>query len=115
MKIMWGWGVLLLLSGCQQGASDRQGTAHAAGSGDLVECRAAGQWARDCAAERDGDLLTLRHPDGGFRRLRILSDGRGLEAADGSEPARVTIIDGQRIEVTVGTDAYRLPAQIAKR
>lgn len=115
MRIMWGWAVLLILSGCDRGAADGPGGAQGAGTGDLVECRVAGRWARDCGAERDGNLLTLRHPDGGFRRLRILSDGRGLEAADGSEAARIKIVDGQRIEVTVGADAYRLPAQIAKR
>jgi hypothetical protein len=71
------------------------------------------QWARDCTAERDGDMLTIRHPDGGFRRFRILGDGHGFEAADGAEPAKLTIIGQDRIEAVAGSDRYRLPVQVA--
>lgn len=82
-----------------------------------VDCAigAEGGWSRDCALERAGDLLTIRHPDGGFRRFRILSDGRGLEAADGAEPAHVQIVDKDRIEVRMGGDRYRLPARMEQR
>jgi hypothetical protein len=69
-----------------------------------------------CLIERsdgpDGKLLIIRHPDGGFRRFRIVSDGRGLESADGAEPARVQIVDKRAIQVDVGRDSYRLPATI---
>ncbi|MEJ7934924.1 hypothetical protein WG907_11705 [Sphingobium sp. AN558] len=74
-------------------------------------------WARDCRVERsdtaEGPLLTLRHPDGGFRRLRIVTDGRGLVPADGAEQAGLSIIGDRRIELAVGSDRYRLPATIA--
>ncbi|WP_425262550.1 hypothetical protein [Sphingobium cyanobacteriorum] len=70
-------------------------------------------WAHDCLIERAGDRLTIRHPDGGFRRFRVLADGRGLEAADGAEPARLRIVGDRQIEVAAGDDRYRLPAQIA--
>lgn len=74
-------------------------------------------WAHDCGIERsegaEGAVLTLRHPDGGFRRLRIVSDGRGLVPADGAEQARLSIIGDRRIELVVGSDRYRLPATIA--
>ncbi|WP_232318504.1 hypothetical protein [Sphingomonas sp. TDK1] len=59
-----------------------------------------------CTAERDGDgLLILRHPDGGFRRLRI--DGNSLSAADGAEPAMVRRHGGE-VELTIGGMRYRL-------
>ena len=48
--------------------------------------------------DRGGDMLTLRHPDGGFRRLRIVQDGRGLVSADGAEEAKLVIIDKGLIE-----------------
>ncbi len=72
-------------------------------------------WSKDCILERDGDLLTIRHPDGGFRRLRILSDGRGLEAADGSEQAAIQIVDQGRLEARIGGNRYRLPARMEQR
>jgi hypothetical protein len=103
----------LLAAGCDRGAES--GSLAGAASDERIECRVSDEWARDCAVEREGDVLTIRHADGGFRRLRILTDGRGLEAADGAEGAKVTIIDGQRIEVTVGAESYRLPAKIAGR
>lgn len=70
-------------------------------------------WGRDCAIERSGGMLVLRHGDGGFRRFRVLSDGRGLEAADGSEIAQLQMVDGDRIEIRIGGDRYRLPVKVA--
>ncbi|MEK7342509.1 MAG: hypothetical protein AABZ73_01655 [Pseudomonadota bacterium] len=80
-----------------------------------ADCRIGGaeEWARDCMVERAGEMLTIRHGDGGFRRFRVLADGRGLEAADGAEVAVVKIVGDQQIEVAAGADRYRLPAQIA--
>ncbi|KQM65836.1 hypothetical protein ASE75_06295 [Sphingomonas sp. Leaf17] len=58
----------------------------------------------DCTIERGtGGIITIRHPDGAFRRLE--ADGT---AADGAETAIVTAVDGAR-DVTVGGDRYRLP------
>lgn len=58
---------------------------------------------------RDGErtLLTIRHPDGGFRRLH-LSDGGRITAADGAVPAAVAIGEGVA-EVSLGDARYRLP------
>lgn len=71
-----------------------------------------------CDVERvegdDGLTLTLRHPSGGFRRLRVTKDGRGVIAADGAEPAVVASLGVDLIEVTVGTDRYRLPATVKR-
>lgn len=60
----------------------------------------------------DGTILTLRHPDGAFHRLQVSSDGRGVIAADGAEPARVTPLGPDRIEVELGGARYRLPATV---
>ncbi|MEE8609363.1 MAG: hypothetical protein V3V60_02265 [Sphingomonas aquatilis] len=72
---------------------------------------------RTCTVERTqedhGLILTVRHDDGGFRRLLVTQDGRGVIAADGAQVARVSIIDPQSIEVAIGSDRYRLPATIA--
>ena len=83
-----------------------------------VECARAGAAAfeRICTIERndsaEGRIITLRGPDGGFRRLLITRDGRGVVAADGAEPARVTPLSPDRIEVAIGRDRYRLPATV---
>ena len=83
-----------------------------------VECARAGAAAfeRICTIERSdgaqGRIITLRGPDGGFRRLLITRDGRGVVAADGAEPARVTPLSPDRIEVAIGRDRYRLPATV---
>ncbi len=69
-----------------------------------------------CAVERssgaDGLVLTIHHPDGGFRRLLVTADGRGVVAADGAESAVVKPLDKGLIEVTVGGDRYQLPATV---
>jgi hypothetical protein len=65
-----------------------------------------------CDRELVDGLLTLRHPSGGFRRLQIMTDGRGVVAADGAEPASVMTIGTSLIEVNVGGDRYRLPAVV---
>jgi hypothetical protein len=67
-----------------------------------------------CDRELVDGLLTLRHPSGGFRRLQIMTDGRGVIAADGAEQARVTTIGTSMIEVSVGDDRYRLPAVVQR-
>lgn len=81
-----------------------------------IECAvgASGGWSRTCAIEKDGDILTVRHEDGGFRRLQLIHDGRGMIAADGAESAKVAIMDRHRIELSVGNDRYRFPATIAQ-
>lgn len=62
-------------------------------------------------ASSDGTILVLGRQDAGYRRFRITTDGRGVEAADGAEPAIVALVDNGLIEVSVGQDRYRLPAR----
>ncbi len=83
-----------------------------------IECAINGDtsFTRGCETERlsgeDGVTLIIRHPDGGFRRFRVLTDGRGLEAADGSVPARIEIVENDKIRVSIGPDRYILPARM---
>lgn len=71
---------------------------------------------RVCVLERvqapEGTTLTIRHPDGGFRRLLVTTDGRGVVAADGADPAVVTVVENDQIEVAIAGDRYRLPATV---
>lgn len=69
-------------------------------------------FARVCTAERtydaDGQLMTIRSPDGGFRRLR--ADREGWRAADGAEPAVTRAVAPDLFEIAIGGARYRLPA-----
>jgi hypothetical protein len=112
--------VLVLLASCgDTGASRGERTGAGAASGEaLIDCATDGsrQWERACTVESrqgaDGPLLVLRGPDGGFRRLAVTNDGRGVAAADGAEPALVTPAGEGLIEVAIGKDRYRLPATV---
>ena len=83
-----------------------------------VECALEGseRFERTCSTEQinaDGaKMLVIHHPDGGFRRFDILTDGRGLMPADGFDETRIGVREGGMIEVSSGDDVYRLPAQI---
>jgi hypothetical protein len=110
----------LLLAGCGgPTAQETEGDGAAVASGDdRIACAVGGAetFAPVCTFDRtsspDGTTLTLRHPDGGFRRLLVTSDGRGVVAADGADPALVTVIGPQEIEVSLAGDRYRLPATL---
>ena len=89
----------------------------AAKAEERIECAVDGASAfeRVCTVERTAGrdvLLTLRSPSGSFRRLVATEDGRGVMAADGAEPATVTIVGKGLIEVSIGSDRYRLPARV---
>jgi hypothetical protein len=82
-----------------------------------IECAldGASAFARVCTVERTPGpdvLFTIRGPSGSFRRLAATSDGRGVMAADGAEPAAVRIVAKDLIEVSIGGDRYRLPATV---
>lgn len=107
--------LLLTLAACQP-AEIPEATAQSDGQ---IDCRigADDQFVRSCTIERTqtdrGRVLTVLKPDGGFRRLLVATDGRGVIAADGAERAEVTIIGPDRIQVGIGGDSFRLPARIA--
>lgn len=90
----------------------------AAADDNKIECALnSNQWfERVCVVEQaraeDGSrILVVRHPDGGFRRFKVLTDGHGLEVADGAQEASTEVVDG-RLDVQVGADRYRFPATV---
>jgi hypothetical protein len=110
----------LLLAACGGEAdAPEEVVAAVPAGGERIECAVAGAaFAPVCAVERasgpDGLTLTLRSPSGSFRRLLVTRDGRGVVAADGAEPAAVTPLGPDRIEVAIAGDRYRLPATVKK-
>lgn len=84
----------------------------------MLECAIGdgSEFTRACEEERisgpDGVTMIVKHPDGGFRRFAVLTDGRGLAASDGAEAAKISILDGRQILVTVGEDRYKFPARM---
>ncbi|WP_448657840.1 hypothetical protein ACPVPU_10225 [Sphingomonas sp. CJ99] len=119
--------VLAALTACQGAETPPDGTAIAnveaqqadgAVEDGRILCATPGSDAflRQCTLDRteddEGVVLTARLPDGGFHRLRITQDGRGVVAADGAEAAKVAIVADGEIEVAIGGARYRLPATI---
>ena len=108
--------LLLALAACGEAKTDPVTPAPVLDDSRVPCARGDAPLARTCTVERerrdDGLVLTVRHGDGGFRRLLVTRDGRGVVAADGAEPARVTIVDPRTIEVALGDDRYRLPATV---
>lgn len=115
----------LLLAGCGQPQSSadvltkaeaRQGADADEAGRILCAFDGASDFTRTCTLDRvtspEGLLLTVGHPDGGFHRLLVTKDGRGVVAADGAEVAKVSIVGADQIEVALGDDRYRLPATV---
>lgn len=113
---------LLLLAACNRAPdngelaeAEARGSREAAENG-RIECALEGTklFDRTCTVEEmsgeGGTILVVGRGNVGYRRLQITTDGRGLVSADGAEPAKVSIIGNNMIEVAVGHDRYRLPA-----
>lgn len=109
--------LLLVITACGGGSDDPRVAAGAVAETQTalgrIACTLGGAVKKDCTVERsataDGQMLTLRGPDGGFHRVQVDADGRGLAAADGAGPAVVTRAGDGTIEIVVGGDHYRLP------
>jgi hypothetical protein len=86
-------------------------------SATAIACAPAGAatFTHSCSAERvtttDGDLVTLRNPDGSGHRLLLTPDGRAV-ARDGSRPVGIAMADPFSVEVTAGRDRYRLSSNL---
>lgn len=117
--------VLMLLAACKPALPDKAAEAKRAAQSESyaeaegkIACAPAGSdvFTRSCSVDRvqsqDGLFLTLRQPEGGFHRLLVTKDGRGVVAADGAEPALVTVVGPDVIEVALGGARYRLPATV---
>lgn len=119
---------VLILTGCSADPRSSAGSGNSAFDNALAQagseadddgrivCAPAGNaaFSRQCTLDRvqsaEGLILTVHKPDGGFHRLLVVKDGRGVVAADGAEPAKVTIVADHQIEVALGGDRFRLPA-----
>lgn len=113
----------VLLAGCGSGGSAPSseatgGGVNGAGTAlNTAPCALGGasEFTQKCGLERtevEGkSVVTLRHPDGGFRRLIELDGAKRYAAADGSDEA-VIEANGGEIEVTLGDDHYLLPAPV---
>lgn len=106
---------LLVLGAC--GRSEEEKPVATVENDGRIDCRVGAdtQFTRFCTLERsrteEGLLLTVRKPDGGFRRLKATRDGR-VAAADGAETAEVRIVGEDLIEVDIAGDSFRLPARV---
>jgi hypothetical protein len=81
-----------------------------------IDCALGGaeQFDRNCTLDRmasaDGTVLVVGREGAGYRRLLVTTDGRGVVAADGVDAATVAIVGDGMIEVAIGGDRFRLPA-----
>ncbi len=99
---------LLLLASCGQAAPEEPKERIACAVGGAAE------FTEDCGLERavveGAQVLVVRHPDGGFRRLEVSQDGQNLGAADGAEVSR-SARKGDRWEVILGEHRYVIPVK----
>lgn len=113
---------LVALTGCNRAPdngelaeAEARGSREAAEDG-RIECALEGAklFDRTCTVEEmssaDGAILVVGRSNVGYRRLQITTDGRGVVSADGAEQAKVSIVGDNVIEVAIGNDRYRLPA-----
>ncbi|SBV32971.1 conserved protein of unknown function [uncultured Sphingopyxis sp.] len=116
------WLTLIALAGCDRAPdngdlaeAEARGSREAAENG-RIECALEGAklFDRTCTVDEmsgaDGTILVVGRANVGYRRLQITTDGRGVVPADGAEPAKVSIVGNNMIEVAIGHDRYRLPA-----
>jgi hypothetical protein len=107
---------LLLLAACEIREESEQQAAETKQADDpgAIACAldGAARFERVCEVEKgeiDGTLfLTVRHPDGGFRRFEVLEDVNGLASADGADDARIAI-QGEFLAAAVENDRYLFP------
>jgi hypothetical protein len=81
---------------------------------DRIECALGGNgdFARNCAIERgEGNVIVLRHENGGFRKLTLDPDGT-IDTADGADTLTLQTLSDGRTEIRIGYDSYRLPATL---
>ena len=106
-------GLVLLLAACSPAASSTA----VSDKDNLIDCAIGGaaSFKHDCSVERtqqDGaELLIVHHPDGGFRRFKLLDGGKSLAAADGAEAVAIAR-NPDRLDVSVDDDRYRFSAAI---
>jgi hypothetical protein len=94
-----------MLSACHGGDGKRDGETLICAIGTGSQLAPACQMER--GRDETGPVVTIRQPDGGFRRLRFVA---GIwEAADGAFAATQTDAANGQVEVTVAGDRYLMP------
>mgnify|MGYP006408185519 FL=1 len=114
-------GVAFATAGCDGNVAARTGAdsaaepASARSAGFAIPCALDGASAFDstCTVERyeveGAMLLTVNHPDGGFRRFEQLPDGAGLAAVAGADEVTQSL-SGDTLEIALVGNRYRFPA-----
>lgn len=108
MRIVAATAPLIILAACSSESAPPPG--------DQIECAlgAGAEFEAVCTLEQASDdgetLLVIHHPDGGFRRLTVLSEGKGVAATDGAG-ALAQSLSGDRLDVAIDGDRYRLPVK----
>lgn len=99
---------LLLLAACSKTAPDPVAEAEPA---DRVQCAIGdAALAADCAVARDGNIFTVRHADGAFRRFEIDENG-DFGSADGAEDVTGSRMPDGSVDVRIGDAHYRFTAE----
>jgi len=111
-------GATFLLAACSQPAAT-QANGMAKTQEDVIACaHPRAPLASGCTVDRQvgatGTVLTIRHPDGAFRRFVLAKDGRGVIAADGAAPGRLTVTGANQIMLSLDGDRYVLPATLKR-
>ena len=102
--------LLLALAACSgksEGEPDANAERIACALGDAKTFTSACEVSRTSVDGKNS--LTIRHPNGSFRRFEVLADGHSLATADGADTVEVTP-NGKDTEITVADDHYLLPA-----
>jgi hypothetical protein len=100
---------MVLLASCWKPGADN--VVAATPEADRIECAVTGAAiTRDCIVEQDGDTLTVRRSDGGFRRFERDEAG-AFVSADGAETGSSTTLPDGRVEVSINGETYRLPVK----
>lgn len=113
MRLIVSIGAVGMLAACSPDVDQPQADAGA----QTIDCALGegSEFGPDCLVERnqvDGrTILTVRHPDGGFRRFEQVADGRGLIETDGADEATRSL-DDSVLEIGVGQDRYRFDAAV---
>lgn len=104
--------LIVLAAGCASEPVTNKAAESVAAASDRIEC-ALGEGAAftdNCTLERAaGNMLVLRHKDGGFRKLTLDPDGT-IDTADGADGVELSPLNDGRMDVVIGSDRYRLPA-----